>query len=225
MSPREGAPDVLEAFLEAVRSSPHNLMSPRALRELSTRHLPESVALARLLPPGPAELVDVGAGGGFPGFVIACVREDLNVTLVEATAKKARFLEETAARLRVRTRVINGRIEALGRSALAASFDLATARAVAPLRTLVPWTLPALRPGGQLFAVKGERWEEEVAEARPILRRMGAEILAVPPEWDEAIDVHPAVRVVIIARAAGQGEIRSREDGVHDAAARRERSC
>lgn len=218
-------PGVLEAFLEAVRSTTHNLMSPRALGELGTRHLPESIAIARLLPPGPAELVDVGTGGGFPGFVIACVREDLNVTLVEATGKKARFLQETATRLGVRAQVVNGRIEELGRSVLAESFDLATARAVAPLRTLVPWTLPALRPGGHLFAVKGEGWKREVAEARPALRRAGAKIVAVPSERDEGIDVHALVRVVIIRRAAGRGNARRREDGAQDAAARREGSC
>ncbi|MDP8927547.1 MAG: 16S rRNA (guanine(527)-N(7))-methyltransferase RsmG [Actinomycetota bacterium] len=199
---QDRAEGALEAFIEAVRSSPHNLVSRCALGELETRHLPESVALARLLPPGPAELVDIGTGGGFPGFVIACLREDFNVTLVEATGKKARFLEETATRLRVRARVVNGRIEELGRGVLSQSFDLATARAVAPLRTLVPWAMPVLRPGGQLFAVKGERWEEEVAEARPALRRAAAEIVIVPPVGDEANNVDPPLRLVIIARAA-----------------------
>lgn len=215
---------MLEAYLEAVRSSPHNLVSARALGELETRHLPESLALARLLPPGPGELVDVGTGGGFPGFVIACVREDLDVTLVEATAKKARFLEETARHLNVATRVLNGRIEELGRGDLAESFDLATARAVAPLRTLVPWTLPVLRPGGQLFAVKGERWQEEVAEARPVLRRLGAEVVAVPSKWDDRIDDQPPLRVVIIARAVRRGPSSS-GDVTRSVAARRERSC
>lgn len=201
---RDEAQAALRGFIEAVRSSPHNLMSSRALGELETRHLPESAALARLLPPGPAELVDVGAGGGFPGLVIACLRQDLTVTLVEATAKKARFLEETAARLGVTARVVNGRIEELGRGVLSQSFELATARAVAPLRTLVPWTMPVLRPDGRLFAVKGERWEEEVAEARPALRRAAARVVAVHSARDEADGVHPPLRVVIIARA-GEG--------------------
>ncbi len=203
----QAARETLAAYLSAVRSSPHNLMSSRALGELETRHLPESVALARLLPPGPADLVDVGTGGGFPGVVIACLREDLNVTLVEATGKKARFLEETTTRLGIRARVINGRIEELGRGVLAESFDLATARAVAPLRVLVPWTLPVLRPGGRLFAVKGQRWHEEVAEVHPVLRRLEAEIASVPAEeTDEAMNAQLSLRVVIIARAAVGGD-------------------
>ncbi|MFN2555574.1 MAG: 16S rRNA (guanine(527)-N(7))-methyltransferase RsmG [Nitriliruptorales bacterium] len=181
-------------------------MSARALSELETRHLPESVAFARRLPPGPADLVDVGTGGGFPGLVIACIREDLRVTLVEATRKKARFLADTTRRLGIDVRVLNGRIEELSRDALAEAFDFATARAVAPLRVLVPWTLPVLRPGGQLFAIKGERWQEELADARPILRRHGADVVSVPgEERDETEDVHPSPRVVIIARAAAGG--------------------
>ncbi len=220
-----GTTDALEALLAAVRSSPHNLMSPRALGELETRHLPESMALARLLPRGPAELVDIGTGGGFPGLVIACVREDLDVTLVEATRKKAQFLEETSRRLGIRARVVNGRIEELGHNVLAESFDLATARAVAPLRVLVPWTLPVLRPGGRLFAVKGERWDEEVSDVRQILSRLRARIVSVPAEErNETMDVRTSPRVVIIARAAA-GELHSRCDSTGDAATRRDPSC
>lgn len=206
MASPQGVPSLLAGFLEAVRSSPHGLMSARALSELETRHLPESVAFARRLPSGPADLVDVGTGGGFPGLVIACVREDLRVTLVEATRKKARFLADTTRRLGIDVRVLNGRIEELGRDALAEAFDFATARAVAPLRVLVSWTLPVLRPGGQLFAIKGERWQEELADAQPILRRHGAEVVSVPgEERDETEDVPPSPRVVIIARAAAGG--------------------
>ncbi|MGH3443337.1 MAG: 16S rRNA (guanine(527)-N(7))-methyltransferase RsmG [Nitriliruptorales bacterium] len=176
----EASSDTLRRHLAAVRASPHNLVSSRALGELEDRHLGESVALAELLPPGPARLVDVGSGGGFPGFVIAVLRPDLDVTLVEATGKKARFLADTAVDLGVEVDVVHARIEEAARGPLADRFDLATARAVAPLARLVPWVLPSLKPGGRLFAVKGARWVEELDAARDVIAAAGAtvEVLA-----------------------------------------------
>lgn len=169
----EGTRRTLDRYLEAVRTSPHNLVSQRAMDELEERHLQESVALADLLPSGSGRLVDVGSGGGFPGFVIAVVRPDLRVTLVEATGKKARFLADTARELGVEVEVVNARIEDINRGALAGAFDLATARAVAPLERLVPWVMPCLRSGGRLYAVKGARWEEELDAARDTIHRAG----------------------------------------------------
>ncbi len=171
---------VLTALCDAVRASPHNLMSPRALDELETRHVPECLALAAMLPPGPTRLVDVGTGGGLPGLVIAAARPDLEVTLVESTGKKARFLEETAAALDLEATVVNERMEAVAGGRLAGSFGLATARAVAPLERLVPWVIPALEPGGRLYAVKGERWREDLEAADGAIRRAGAAVLATP---------------------------------------------
>jgi 16S rRNA (guanine527-N7)-methyltransferase len=189
------------AYLDAVRRSPHNLVSRRALEELETRHLPESRALAEMLPPGPARLVDIGSGGGFPGLVIAVARQDLAVTLVEATGKKADFLASTAADLGVDVEVIHGRIEDLDPGRLAGGFDLATARAVAPLVRLVAWTVPALRPGGLLYAVKGDRWREELEEAAAAITEIGAVVMATPDDRNGAYD-GIAPRVVIIRRGS-----------------------
>lgn len=191
---------VLHGFIDAVRASPHNLLSPRALDELSTRHVPECLALAHRLPDGPAEVLDVGSGGGFPGLVVAIVRPDLHVTLLEATSKKAQFLVETAEGLGLDVEVLNGRAEDLV-APLRGRYDLVTARAVAPLPRLLAWTLPFLRPGGTLYAVKGERWAEELEEAGPELERLGGRVLAVPEEHGGADDPRDP-RVVIIGAPA-----------------------
>ena len=187
--------DVLAAYTAAVRAAPFDLMSPRALDELETRHVPEALALAEMLPPGPARLVDVGSGAGFPGFVVAIARPDLEVTLVEATRKKAAFLRETAAALGVALDVVAGRAEE--ERALRGAFDLATARGVAPLERLVPLVLPLLRPGGLLYAVKGDRWAEELDAAHRKIGGLHARIVATP---DGAPPDAP-VRVVVIAAA------------------------
>lgn len=194
----------LARFAERVRRSPHNLVSKRAREELETRHVPEAVALARLLPTTPHRLLDVGSGGGFPGLVIAIVRPDLEVALLEATAKKAAFLEETATELALGVRVHHGRAEELARGPLRGSFGTVTARAVAPLVDLVPLTLPFLAPDGVLYAVKGERWAQELEAAGGVLRRSGGVVLATPDDLPQAASrtpEAPAPRVVMIGRA------------------------
>lgn len=195
--------DALARYAAALRAAPHNLASARALAALEERHLPECEALADALPPGPATLVDVGSGGGLPGLVIALARPDLEVWLLEARRKKVDFLTATARELGVSVETVHGRAEALGRGRLRGAFDVATARAVAPLPRLVAWTLPLLRPGGQLYAVKGAGWREELAAARSVLARETAEVVATPedPPADRGLAADMP-RVVIIRRAA-----------------------
>lgn len=191
----------LARFAMLVRESPHNLVSRRARDELETRHIPEAVALAHLLPDGAHRCLDVGSGGGFPGMVLAIVRPDLEVHLLDATRKKAAFLRETAAALQLPVTVHHGRAEDLAAGDLGGAFDLVTARAVAALDALLDITLPFLGPQGVLYAVKGERWAEELADAQQRLRRLGAIVLATPEDQQEpagTCDVSP--RVVVIGR-------------------------
>jgi 16S rRNA (guanine527-N7)-methyltransferase len=192
--------DRLERFARLVASSPHNLVSKRARAELMTRHVPEAVAVARLLPQGTGRLLDVGSGGGFPGMVIAIVRPDLQVHLLDATAKKTEFLRRAAAEVGVEVTVHTGRAEELVRTDLGGSFDLVTARAVAPLARLLPWTIPFLRAGGVLCAVKGERWEEELRAAEPLLGRLGARVLATPEDLPAADPGTVTPRVLLLSR-------------------------
>jgi 16S rRNA (guanine527-N7)-methyltransferase len=179
----------------AIRSSRHNLMGPRALAELETRHVPEALALAEMLPAGPGDVADVGTGGGIPGLVLAIARPDLSFTLIEATGKKAEFLRTTAERLGLDVSVLNARVEAS--PALHDRFDIATARAVAPLHRLIGWVLPVLRPGGLLLAVKGERWREELAAAGRSLAAARGEVVSVP---DDDASTEDGPLVVTIAR-------------------------
>ena len=190
----------MAAFARLLRSSPHNLLSAKGLEELETRHFPEALHFAESLPRGD-RLLDVGSGGGLPGIVIALARPDLEVHLLEATAKKCTFLVEAASELAVPVTVHNGRAEELAVGPLRRSFDLVTARAVAPLVRLVPWVAPYLREGGQLHAIKGERWGEELAEAGGQMARHGLGVLRTP-ELDEgaAVTDRPGPRVVILER-------------------------
>jgi 16S rRNA (guanine527-N7)-methyltransferase len=203
MTDTEGiAEERLALLAQAIGSSPHNLVSKRAKAELATRHVPECVRFASLLPTqGP--LLDIGSGGGLPGLVIAIVRPDLEVHLLEATGKKVAFLRETASALGVDVTVHQGRAEELTTTPLAGRFPIVTARAVAPLERLVGWSAPYLAPAGALYAVKGERWAEEVASAASRLADLRLTVQA-DPATDPQLAPDPAdplrPRVVIIAR-------------------------
>jgi 16S rRNA (guanine527-N7)-methyltransferase len=194
----------LRRFAALVRESDHNLVSRRARAELEDRHIPECVALARILPQGSYRLLDVGSGGGFPGLVLAIVRPELEIHLLDATAKKTDFLSEAADRLDVEVTVHTGRAEELQRGELGGSFDVVTARAVAALDRLVGWAVPFLRPGGILYAVKGERWADELETARPVLPRFGASVVATPDDIPDPPGTDPGTtpRVVMLGRVS-----------------------
>lgn len=189
----------LAAYADLVRASPHNLLSKAGLQELDSRHIPECVRFAARLPTTNTVL-DVGSGGGLPGIVIAIVRPEVEVHLLEATTKKADFLATVGAELGLRIRVHNGRAEELAGGELAGAFPVITARAVARLPRLIELCAPFMAAGGQLHAIKGERWAEEVTEATSVMARSGLVLRSSPAD---APGEDP--RVVVLERTAGPG--------------------
>ena len=118
-------------------------------------------------------LVDVGSGGGLPGLPLKIVHPDLEVTLIEADQAKAAFLVQAAARLVLRdVEVVTMRAEDAGHDRrYRESFDVAVARALAPLPTLVELCLPLVRVGGRLLAQKTEK--EGTARAERAIEVLG----------------------------------------------------
>jgi 16S rRNA (guanine527-N7)-methyltransferase len=164
---------VAECFAELLAGSAveRGLIGPREVPRLWDRHLLNCAAVAELIPRG-ASVVDVGSGAGLPGIVLAIARPDIRVTLVEPLQRRVVWLSETVGELTLGDQVTIERVRA--EDAATRRFDVATARAVATLDRLVGWCLPLLRPGGTLFAIKGQSAGEEMAAAEPVLRRMGA---------------------------------------------------
>jgi len=146
------------------------LIGPREADRLWERHLINCAVVAEAIPLG-AQVVDIGSGAGLPGIVLAIVRPDLRITLLEPLLRRTTFLDECVEMLRLLTvEVRRARAEDVANEF---SVDVATARAVAPLERLAKWALPLLRPGGELLALKGERAAVELEEARPVLQRFG----------------------------------------------------
>ena len=174
------------------------LLGPRETPRLWERHLLNCAGLAELLPDG-AVVADVGSGAGLPGVVLAALRPDLTVVLVEPLLRRATFLEEVVAELGLRTAVVRrARAEELAGTQLV---DAVVARAVAPLDRLAGWCLPLLAPGGRLLALKGERAGSELAEARPALTRAGAADAVVVEVGTAALGT--SARVVVVTRGTG----------------------
>jgi 16S rRNA (guanine527-N7)-methyltransferase len=148
------------------------LIGPRDVPRLWDRHLLNCAALAETVPNG-AHLADIGTGAGLPGVVLALLRPDLRIDLVEPLQRRCDFLGEVIAHFALGARVTLRRGRAEQIPSLGA--DVVTSRAVAALDKLAPWCLPHARIGGQLLAMKGQRAAEELAAAGPVLRRWGAE--------------------------------------------------
>jgi 16S rRNA (guanine527-N7)-methyltransferase len=147
-------------------------------------------------------MADVGSGAGLPGVVLAIVRPDLVVTLVEPMQRRTDFLTEVSAELGLsNVSVRRARAEELADEL---AVDVVTARAVAPLERLARWTLPLLSKGGLLLALKGKTAADELTRAIPALRRMGAASWRIG-EYGSGI-VNPPTRVTIIEVGARVGE-------------------
>ena len=126
-------------------------------------------------------VVDVGSGGGLPGLPLKVSRPELQVTLVEADQAKAAFLVHACARLGLEgIDVVSTRAEEAGHDTrYRERFDLAVARALAPMPALVELCLPLVRVGGRLLAQKTDR--EDVAAAARAIDTLGGSLRAVLP--------------------------------------------
>lgn len=169
----------LEQFL-AGPGIERGLIGPREAPRLWDRHIMNCAVVAwepELIPES-ATVVDVGSGAGLPGVVWAICRPDLHVTLVESLQRRTTFLAELIAELDLvdRVTVVRSRAE----DVRGQQFDVATARAVAPLPRLLPWLAPLTR--GAILALKGRTVAAEMTEAAPIASRLGlttGEILTI----------------------------------------------
>jgi 16S rRNA (guanine527-N7)-methyltransferase len=173
------------------------LLGPREVPRLWTRHVLNCAALTDLVP-SPSTLVDLGSGAGLPGIVLALLLPDVQVTLLERMERRAKFLTQCVADLRLgNASVLRASAEeVVGR----VNADVVTARAVAPLGRLAGLAAGLVRPGGLILAIKGATADQEVAEARPVLGRLGMREVAVVRVGDGKVDRAATVVRLIAGR-------------------------
>lgn len=142
-----------------------NLVSKAAQADLWQRHFLDSAQLWQLRPTGAKSWIDLGSGGGYPGLVIAIIAADaapeLHITLVESDARKCAFLRTVAREVGIDVTVLTLRAEALEPN----QADVVSARALAPVSTLLDYAGRILRPGGICLFLKGRQTDKELEAA------------------------------------------------------------
>jgi 16S rRNA (guanine527-N7)-methyltransferase len=158
----------------------YNLTAVRDPQDMLTHHLLDSLsALAPLLrhtAGRPTRLLDVGSGGGLPGVVLAICQPEIQVTCVDTVAKKAAFIQQVAATLRLpHLRGLHARVESVQ-----APYDVVCSRAFASLKDFTQWSRAALAPDGVWMAMKGKMPTEEIAQLPADVDMFHVEPLTVP---------------------------------------------
>lgn len=155
------------AYLLATTGVDHGLVGPREVPILWDRHILNCAVLGEVIAPD-ARVADVGSGAGLPGLVLAVLRPDLNLVLVEPLQRRVTWLENAIHELRLPNVQVH---RARAQQVVGLEADVVCSRAVARLSKLLGWNLPLLRPGGQILALKGASAQEELDEASAQLRR------------------------------------------------------
>jgi 16S rRNA (guanine527-N7)-methyltransferase len=166
-----------------------NLVSLQSDLDLPVRHFIDSLTVLPYLPAGPITLLDIGSGAGFPAIPVKVLRKDLHVTLLEAARKKSSFLKEVIRKLDLQDiSVLNCRLEELLAGDRRQCFDVIVSRATFKLADLVEMSLPLLKKGGVLAAMKGPGLEEEMVALGTLnnkeFRIVGNHALSLPLTGD-----------------------------------------
>ncbi len=167
--------DYCERLIETNKTL--NLTAITDPREVEIKHLLDSSTLLTLEELR-GKVADVGTGAGFPGVVLKAARPELSLTLIDATGKKLKFIENAAAETGIEVTTLHGRAEELARGEYRESFDTVTARAVASLPSLLEYCLPLVKAGGHLIAMKGPDAEEEIALSKHALKELSGMVIA-----------------------------------------------
>ncbi|MGB4610956.1 MAG: 16S rRNA (guanine(527)-N(7))-methyltransferase RsmG [Saccharofermentanales bacterium] len=171
------------------------ITDPRSVAEL---HLFDSLTLLSVLPPDcDLKLIDVGTGAGLPGIPLKIARPEINLCLLDATKKRLNFLDECLTKLDLpeKTQLVHARAEDAARKPeLREKFDVATARAVAPLNVLAEYCLPFVKPDGYFIAMKGQA-APEIEQAEKAINLLGGDIADV---WQLTLPISGAERSLIL---------------------------
>ena len=176
-----------------------NLTALTAPEDVAVKHIIDSLtAYDAACFDGARTLIDVGTGAGLPGIPLAVYAPQLTVTLLDSLNKRVRFLTEVTAAMGLQNvRCIHARAEEAARTAEhRAAYDIVVSRAVARLPVLLEYTLPFVRVGGTLLALKGRAYAEEQKEARRAAGVLGGGRITARPVHLPGLDDVRAILTV-----------------------------
>ena len=157
----------------ATDGSIRGFMGPREVPRLWDRHILNCAVIGEVMPEG-VRVIDVGSGAGLPGIPLAIARPDLDITLIEPLLKRSNYLFEVKELLGLdNVTVIRGRAEEGPVKKAVKGADIVTSRAVAPLGKLAKWSLPLVKIGGEMIALKGSSVHEELERDAADIKRAG----------------------------------------------------
>lgn len=153
----------IERYAEFLGSAgiERGLIGPKEGDRIWDRHIANCIPVTTLIPDG-VSVVDIGSGAGLPGIVIALARPDLSLTLIEPLQRRVEFLQEIVNELELPITIIRGKSESVKKS-----FEVVTARAVAPLPKLLDISWHLVKRDGALLAMKGESAMQEIEQTTP----------------------------------------------------------
>ena len=149
-----------------------------------------------------ATVLDIGSGAGFPAIPLKIVRDDLDITMVDSLNKRVTFLNEVISKLNLeRAKAVHKRAEDLDKNV---KYDVVTARAVAPMRVLCEYCIPFVKKGGYFIPYKSGKADEEIAQARSAVKKLGGEmqdiIVKFLPETDVERTFVPVKKLAATAK-------------------------
>lgn len=174
-----------------------NLVAPSTLPDLWQRHMADSAQLVRHAPEQARHWLDMGAGAGFPGLVVALMlaaRPGLCVDLAESNARKCAFLREAVRITGAPARILCKRLEDI-RAGPASGYDVIMARALAPLAKLMELSAHLRRPGTVCLFLKGQDVDIELTEASKYWRIRAEKRPSATSPSGTVLIIHEAVRV------------------------------
>lgn len=170
LSPQEVQKMWIYAAFLLSENEKYNLTRITEQKEMAQKHFIDSIIPEDFIPEG-ASVMDVGTGPGFPGIPLKIVRPDIQLTVLDSSAKKIEFVRKAAENAAVAVEALIGRAEELQEKR--ESFDIVVSRAVAALPILLELCMPLVKVGGKLLAYKGAIAEEELRNSKNALSILG----------------------------------------------------
>lgn len=148
---------------------------------VAVKHFADSISVMKFVDfKDNAKVIDIGTGAGFPGIPILIMNNGIKLTLLDSLNKRLVFLQNVLDELELKAEIIHSRAEDGSRKPeLREKFDFATSRAVASLDVLSEYCIPYLKTGGTFVAMKGYDCEQEIENAKPMIKTLGGKISGV----------------------------------------------